>query len=162
MIKKTIKKININTNTDVNKNTINMSEKTINVNKDTINIPKKINMNYDYLAGLFHADGTFTVTIGKRKNDRLNFKPSMIFTQHEKSLDVIKEMKLKFQDIGSIQYQTNKICKYRITGIKNIKEYVLPIFDKYTVRSNRYSSYLKFKLIINILYFEKPTYNSSL
>ena len=130
------------------------------MNKNTIN-KQKINMNYDYLSGIFHADGTFTVSIIKGKN-KLYLNPRMIFTQHERSLNIIKEMKLKFNNVGHIKFQTNKICKYTITNLEDIKKYVLPVFDKYTVRSNKYSGYLKYKLIVNILYFEKPIYNSSL
>lgn len=130
------------------------------MNKLSINkLSSKINN--DYIAGLFHADGTFTVSVIKGKN-KLYLNPRLIFTQDEKSLNIINEMKTKLNNLGNIKYQSNNICKYTITNLHDIKESILPIFDKYTVRSNKYSSYLKFKLLVNILYIEKPIYNSSL
>ncbi len=119
------------------------------------------NLSNNYIAGLFHADGTFTNTLinGKYK---LYLNPRLILTQHKNNLEILKLIKLKLNDLGHIKIQNNNICKYTITNLKDIHDIVLPFFDKHQVRGNRYLSYLKFKLLVKILYNEHIEYKSSL
>lgn len=119
------------------------------------------NINYNYIAGFIHADGTFTAPLIKGKN-KLYINPRFILTQHIINKNLINEIKKLLNNKGHIKNQTNNIMKYSITNIEDIINIILPIFDKYQVRSNRYYSYLKFKLLVKIIYYEKPIYKSSL
>jgi hypothetical protein len=129
-----------------------------NITKESRN---KNKINNNYIAGLVHADGTFTAPLIKGKN-KLYINPRFILTQHIMNKDIINEIKRLLNDKGHIKYQTNNIMKYTITNIEDIIKIILPIFDKYQVRSNKYYSYLKFKLLVKIIYYEKPIYKSSL
>lgn len=135
------------------------------MNKNITKLDK--NNNYysidgNYIAGLVHADGTFTAPLIKKNDSKIYINPRFILTQHIKSIEIIKNIKKELNNKGNIKNQNNNISKYTITNKKDIYENVIPYFDKYQVRGNRYLSYLKFKLLVNILINEKIEYKSSI
>lgn len=130
-----------------------MTKKDIHKNKNKLN--------NNYISGFVHADGTFTNSIIKGKN-KLYINPRFIVKQHKDNIYILEEIKKRLNNLGSIKKANNKIASYTITNLKDIVNVVLPFFDKYQVRGNRYFSYLKFKLLVNILINEKIIYKSNL
>lgn len=121
----------------------------------------EIKLSNNYIAGFVHADGTFTNTLIKGKN-KIYLNPRFILTQNKENKIILEIIKTKLNNLGHIKIQNNGVCKYTITNIKDIHDVVLSYFDKYQVRGNRYNSYLKFKLLVKILYNESILYKSSL
>ena len=105
------------------------------------------NINYDYLAGLVHADGTFTNVLVNNRS-KIYLYPRFILTQHNRNRDMINNIKILLNNKWYIKLsEKTKILKYTITNLDDIINILIPIFDKHQVRSNRYYSYLKFKLL---------------
>lgn len=122
------------------------------------------NINNDYISGFIHADGSLSspfVRGGKNKN-KLYMIPQFNLYQHINNKEIVLLIKEVFNNSGNIIYQTNNIMKYKITNIEHIINIIIPFFDKHQLRSNKYFTFLKFKLLVNILYYEQPIYGSSL
>lgn len=132
----------------------------INVNKKTKHIYKLSN---DYIAGLVQADGAFSAPLIRGKKNQLYITPQFNISQHIDNKDVILKIKERFNNIGYIRYETNvNQIKYKVTNIKDINNIIIPFFEKYSLRSNKYLTFLKFKYIVDILINKKPLIYSDL
>lgn len=131
------------------------------INKQSRNINYNI-LDDDYIAGLIHADGGLSVPL-IRPNKTIYPRPQVSITQHIDNKDIIMGIKQRFGNIGSIRFQEkdNQI-KYKIDNINDINRVVIPFLTKHQLRSNKYLSFLKWKLYIDIVLNEKPIYGSSL
>lgn len=126
--------------------------------KNDKNIKNIVN---DYIAGFVHADGTFTNTIIKGKY-KIYLNPRLIIKQHKNNIFILEEINKKLNNKGFIKIENNNIANLIISNIKDIYNIVLPFFDKYQVRGDKYYSYLKFKLLVGILCNETIIYKSEL
>lgn len=133
----------------------------MNINKLSRN-KNYYNITNDYIAGLFHADGCFSASIQRSiKNKNLYIIPELTFSQHIDNKEIVLLIKKKF-NCGNIYYQPNNQIRYKVKKLEDLKNIIIPFFEKHQVRSNKYMSFLKFKLLVNILYIYKPKYPSNL
>lgn len=108
-------------------------------------------INHNYIAGFVQGDGCFSITIIKKKN-KLTLRPVFTIVQHKEFKQLIIKIQEEFNGIGNwyLNKQDNTI-RYQVTKLNDIKDIIIPFFDKYQLRSNKYESYLKFKFIVNKL-----------
>lgn len=100
------------------------------------------NLTYAYLVGLFEGDGYFSITKkGKYLTYELGIELSI------KDVQLIYKIKallgvgvVSFRQRGEIEMVT-----LRIRDKNHLKNFIIPIFDKYPMFSNKQYDYLRFK-----------------
>jgi hypothetical protein len=118
-----------------------------------ININKSQRPNAEdlmWLVGYIEGEGDFSVN----KNGK--------YVKFELGVEVaIRDIQLLYKiksllGIGSITFRTNrKMAIFKISSKTQLKEIILPIFDKYPMLTSKYFDYIYFRsnLLKNILYF---------
>ena len=119
-------------------------------------------LTYAYLVGLFEGDGYFTITKkGKYLTYELGIELSI------KDVQLIYKIK-KILGIGSVSFRKRneiEMVSLRIKDKNHLKNFILPIFDKYPMFSNKQYDYLRFKdlLLSGIIYSDDlPEYTRSI
>ena len=108
---------------------------------------------YAYIVGLFEGDGFFSITKkGKYITYELGIELSI------KDVQLIYKIK-KLLGIGVVSFRTRKeseMVSLRIKNKDHLKNFIIPIFDKYPMFSNKQYDYLRFKdaLLSGIIYSE--------
>lgn len=108
-------------------------------------------LNYPYLVGLFEGDGFFTIT---KKGKYLTYELGIELSIRD--VQLIYKIK-NILGIGVVSFRTrNEIetVSLRIRKKDHLKEFIIPIFDKYPMLSNKQLDYLRFKnaLLSGIVY----------
>ena len=117
---------------------------------------------YAYLVGFMEGDGYFTVTTNG------------LYVKYELGIELsIKDVKLiykikKLFGVGIVSFITRKdgteTVSLRIRNKDHLKNFIIPIFDKYPMFSNKQYDYLRFKdaLLSGIIYSDDlPLYSKS-
>jgi len=110
-------------------------------------------LSYAYLVGLFEGDGFFTIT---KKG---------IYLTYELGIELsIKDVQLIYKinnllGVGVVSFRKRKeieMVSLRIRNKEHLKQFIIPIFDKYPMFSNKQLDYLRFKdaLLSEIIYSE--------
>jgi LAGLIDADG endonuclease len=108
-------------------------------------------LTYAYLVGLFEGDGYFSITKkGKYLTYELGFELSI------KDVQLIYKIKALL-GIGVVSFRKRneiEMVTLRIRDKNHLKNFIIPIFDKYPMFSNKQYDYLRFKsyLLSGIIY----------
>ena len=118
-------------------------------------------LTYAYLVGLFEGDGFFSITKkGKYLAYELGIELSI------KDVQLIYKIKALL-GIGVVSFRKiNEVemVALRIRNKNHLKNFILPIFDKYPMFSNKQYDYLRFKsaLLSDFIYYKDlPEYTRS-
>ena len=105
-------------------------------------------LNDAWLSGITDGEGNFSCSIlVARKTYRLRY----ILTQkHDLNKPVFDYLATLFKDIGClaavVPHTVENVWEIRINGVKNCK-LIYKYFDQFTLKTNKYQSYLKWKKI---------------
>jgi ubiquinol-cytochrome c reductase cytochrome b subunit len=108
-------------------------------------------LTYAYLVGLFEGDGYFTITKkGKYLTYELGIELSI------KDVQLIYKIKALL-GVGVVSFRKRgeiEMVALRIRDKNHLKNFIIPIFDKYPMFSNKQYDYLRFKssLLSGIIY----------
>jgi len=137
----------------INKN-INLIVQRLNVNSKSndLNV-EQLEWFQQWLVGFTDGDGSFTVS-KSNKYWHLVFK----IGQHKYNLRILNYIKSQL-GIGNI-YKDKKsnMAEFKITKLEHIGKYIIPIFDKYPLLTNKQFNYERFKKAYYIL-IDKNLYN---
>lgn len=112
-------------------------------------------LTYAYIVGLFEGDGFFSIT---KKGKYLTYELGIELSIRDAKL--IYKIK-SLLGVGVVSTRKRGDCGFavemislRIRDKNHLKNFILPIFDKYPMFSNKQYDYLRFKnaLISNIIY----------
>ena len=108
-------------------------------------------LTYAYIVGLFEGDGFFSVT---KKGKYLVYEFGVEFSI--KDVHLIYKIK-NLLGVGVVSFRKRKnidMVSLRIRDKKHLKQFIIPIFDKYPMFSNKQLDYLRFKdaLLSDIIY----------
>ncbi|EYE89920.1 LAGLIDADG family homing endonuclease [Aspergillus ruber CBS 135680] len=110
-------------------------------------------LTYAYLVGLFEGDGYFSITKkGKYLTYELGIELSI------KDVQLIYKIKT-ILGVGTVSFRKRnevEMVALRIRDKNHLKNFILPIFDKYPMFSNKQYDYLRFRnaLLSGIIYSE--------
>lgn len=108
-------------------------------------------LTYAYIVGLFEGDGFFSIT---KKGKYLTYELGIELSIRDAKL-IYKLKSLLGVGIVSIRKRADiEMISLRIRDKNHLKNFILPIFDKYPMFSNKQYDYLRFKnaLISGIIY----------
>ena len=115
-------------------------------------------LSYAYLVGLFEGDGFFTIT---KKGRYLTYELGIELSI--KDVQLIYKIK-NLLGVGVVSFRKRKeieMVSLRIRNKDHLIQFIMPIFDKYPMFSNKQYDYLRFKnaLLSGNLYWENlPEY----
>jgi LAGLIDADG endonuclease len=109
------------------------------------------NLTPEFITGLTHSDGSFYVEVNKRKQNKFGiyFTPCFAIVQDIDSISLLESIKNYF-NCGRIEINLNSNCAtYKISSIKDIKNVIIPHFERYPVYPSKLRSFLILKLFVN-------------
>lgn len=118
-------------------------------NKRVLNV-EQLEWFQQWLVGFTDGDGSFTVS-------KSNNKWQLIFklSQSKYNLRILNYVKIQL-GIGNIKIdKKSNMCSYKISHLNHIREYILPIFEKYPLLTSKQLNYLRFKEAYYVLIDEK-------
>ena len=96
-----------------------------------------------YLSGFADGEGSFNISVVKRKSDYRNgwkLVASFNISQRE---DTIPKLFLTTLQCGTIRYRKDGVCYYEVRKINDIHLSVRSFFEQFPLRSQRQASRLK-------------------
>lgn len=116
--------------------------------------------NYKFwLGGFIEGEGSLVVSLVKNTKvlHGLALQPEFNVVQHESGIAILHSFKSLFEDKGSVHKKSGSedVWVYSLKGTQNLKNSVLPFFEKYVITySSKYKGEVfdKFSIIINKLY----------
>lgn len=101
-----------------------------------------------FISGFTDAEGCFLVIIRKSPKSLLGWQIEVNFTinLHVRDLELLNLIKAYF-GAGRIGKERNGCCDFTIGSLDQIITKVIPHFDKYPLKTNKYSDYLLFKKV---------------
>lgn len=109
-------------------------------------------LNPYWITGFTDAEGCFHVNIYKDTSGtklKWRVQPSFQLNLHIKDLDLLKGIK-SFFNTGNIYIKKNSVT-YDIRDINSLVNIVIPHFNKYSLISQKYSDYILFRSIVELV-----------
>ena len=108
---------------------------------------QKSNINFEnWLVGVVDGDGTFHFSADK------NGKWTLYFKVAQSSYNLRLLYYIKFMTgVGQVSVPADGNAEYRVRDVKNIINYIIPIFDKYPLLTSKYFNYELFRQAAFIL-----------
>jgi hypothetical protein len=107
-------------------------------------------LNPYYVTGLVDGEGSFYVGILPRKLGNVDFevRPSFSLSQNEKNRSILFKLK-EFFGCGTIRpSKKDNTLKYEVRGLKELKEKIIPHFEKFPLEGEKKKDFEVFKEII--------------
>lgn len=107
-----------------------------------------------FITGLFDAEGSFVVTIlnNSRFKTGWNTQARIQIKMHEKDRALIQSIQDFFGGIGYISKPNNiSTVEFRVSTLKEIINVIIPHFDSYSLKTQKYSDYILFKQIVLLM-----------
>lgn len=114
-------------------------------------LDNNINVDLDpyFITGITDAEGCFSGIIIKSSNTSIGWRVEVVFQIGLHRKDLLKTIKAYF---GTGIISENKLmCAFRVSSPEQIVKYVLPHFDKYPLITDKFSNYLIFKRIVEMI-----------
>ncbi|MGD8744403.1 MAG: LAGLIDADG family homing endonuclease [Candidatus Woesebacteria bacterium] len=117
---------------------------------------KRVPENTDwYIAGFVDGEGSFNVSLRKKSDYNIRWQPVLSFNVSQREITVLEIMKKRF-GCGIIKRRRDGLHSYDVTKPRDIKEKIIPFFDKYEFLSeNKMQNYLIFKQTVDIMVEKK-------
>ncbi|MCD6311065.1 MAG: LAGLIDADG family homing endonuclease [Elusimicrobia bacterium] len=110
-----------------------------------------------YITGFVDGEGCFSITIQKSKNVKLGIQviPEFHVSQHSSRTEVLEAIKRKW-NCGYIKENDRNNPKdmtsvYVVRNINDIRNKVIPFFDRYPIYSSKKQDFKKFKIVVEMM-----------
>ena len=106
-----------------------------------------------FITGFTDAEGCFLIIVRKSPKSKLGWKIETNFTInfHSRDLSLLKLIQVYFGGVGRIGKERNGCCDFTINSLNQILTKVIPHFDKYSLKTSKYSDYSLFKKVVMIM-----------
>ena len=106
-----------------------------------------------FVTGFTDAEGSFKILILKDPNNKTNWTVKTRFSigLHKKDILILESLKSYFGGIGTISSHDDDSVQYRVASLKEIRDIIIPHFDKYQLITNKKADFILFKQIISLI-----------
>jgi len=106
-----------------------------------------------FISGFTDAEGCFLIIVRKSKKNKIAWQLEANFTinLHIRDINLLKLIQIYFDGVGRIGKERNSCCDYTVGSLDQIVTKVIPHFDKYPLKTKKYSDYLLFKEAVMIM-----------
>ena len=118
-----------------------------------------MNLDPQWIVGFVDGQGFFHVAINKNKEAGLGFQvqPEFTVVQHARDIQVLQALKDEFQ-CGVVRVNHGDRFAFRVRGHVNLRDRVLPFFEKHHLKTRKRQEFLKFRDVI--LLMEQKQHNT--
>ena len=105
-----------------------------------------------WLVGFVDAEGCFSISIFKSQTSKIGeaTKLSFILTQSVRDEDLMKSL-IKYLGCGNISLDNRGTIDFKVTKFSNIRDIILPFFDKYPLQGNKKIDYYDFSKVVKLM-----------
>ena len=115
-----------------------------------------------YLAGFADGEGSFIVSLRRRKDHTMGWQVSLTFNVAQREEYILTQFK-RYLKCGRLQKRKDGVYYYVCSNPKALYEQVIPFFNKYGFRSQRKKNNFRvFKDIVSLVYNKKHLTESGL
>jgi len=110
-------------------------------------------LNPYYVTGFVDGEGSFSITLTPRKKQLVGWeiRPSFSVSQNKTSRGVLFELK-EFFDCGYIRpSRKDEMLKYEIRSLDEIREKIIPHFEKYPLHTTKGKDFKIFREVIQLM-----------
>lgn len=126
-------------------------------NKWLKNVPINIG---NYIAGFVDGEGSFNVSLRKRKDHKMKWQVVLTFNVSQKERAILSLLK-RYLSCGRLQTRKDGVSYYVVSNPLSIKEKIIPFFSRFPFLSQRKRrNFSIFKRITNLV-IKKEHLNSS-
>lgn len=107
-----------------------------------------------FVTGLIDGEGSFIVSICKRKNYKFGWQVHHIFkiSLHSRDISLILQLQQFFGGIGSVYKDKAKnIVSYSVTSFNDLTKIIIPHFVKFPLISKKAADFILFQQIIELM-----------
>ena len=106
-----------------------------------------------FISGFTDAEGCFLVLIRKSPKNKLGWQLETNFTinLHTRDIELLKLIQAYFGGVGRIGKERNNCRDFTIGSLDQILTKVIPHFDKYSLKTQKYADYLLFKEVVMMM-----------
>lgn len=124
-------------------------------------------LNPHYIVGFIDGEGSFSVTVGKHKTlkRRLEIKPAFEIELRADDREILKKIAQRFgcghfYDLNYERYGWYPHVKYKVSSVKELKNKLIPFFDRYPPQSKKLEVYKLFRqIVLQVFHKEHLTEN---
>ena len=106
-----------------------------------------------FISGFSDAEGCFLIIVRKSQKNKISWHLEANFTinLHSRDLNLLKLIQAYFEGAGRISKERNGCCDFTIGSLDQILNKVLPHFDKYPLKTQKYADYILFKKAVILM-----------
>lgn len=106
-----------------------------------------------FISGFTDAEGCFLVLVRKSPKNKLGWQLEANFSinLHVRDIELLKLIQTYFGEVGRIGKERNNCRDFTIGSLDQIITKVIPHFDKYPLKTNKYADYLLFKQVVMMM-----------
>lgn len=104
-----------------------------------------------YITGFVDGEGCFSISFNRREKMKsgIEVRPSFSIGQNKKSLSILKDIQNYFE-CGAIRFsKIDQTYKYEVRSVGDIKEHIIPHFEKYPLQTAKLHDFQNFVWICN-------------
>lgn len=117
------------------------------------------NLNPHYIAGFVDGEGSFSISIGRHKTLKRGFevRPEFEIELRADDQEILERILVtigcgRIYDLSYERYGWYPhVVKYKITSIKDLRDFLFPFFDRYRLQAKKAEVYGFFKEIVLML-----------
>jgi len=111
-----------------------------------------MNLEAQWIVGFVDGEGCFHVAINKHKEtiQTVQIQPEFTVVQHEQDIQVLHALKEYF-GCGVVRRNHGNRFAYRVRGQKNLRERIVPFFEKHKLKTKKRIDFEKFRDVILLM-----------
>ena len=108
-----------------------------------------MNLGAEWITGFVDGEGCFHVGISKHPDMTTGFQvlPEFTVVQHKRDVQVLHALKKHF-GCGVVRINHGDRMAYRVRSLKHMREYIVPFFDKHSLKTKKRIDYIKFRRVV--------------
>ena len=113
-----------------------------------------------FITGIFDAESSFLIAMlnNPRYKTGWNVQARVQLKMHEKDRSLVLKIQEYFGGIGLVSNpNNNSTVEFRVHALKDITNVIIPHFDNYPLLTKKYSDYVLFKNVINLMLEKQHT-----
>lgn len=106
-----------------------------------------------FISGFTDAEGCFLVLVRKSPKNKLGWQLEVNFSinLHVRDIELLRLIQAYFEGVGRIGKERNNCRDFTIGSLDQVITKVIPHFDKYPLKTNKYADYLLFKQVVMMM-----------
>ena len=105
-----------------------------------------------WIVGFVDGEGCFHVGINPHQEMTTGFQvlPEFTVVQHNRDVQILHALKSHF-GCGVVRVNHGDRMAYRVRGIKDLNEHIVPFFTKHPLKTRKNVDFIKFRRILDLM-----------